>query len=185
MADIINGQVVGTWARGYNCGIGGLGTCYQYNTYRVRKFKNRLLITRTYSSRSGDSAGELVCSEAYIQEIVAAGVFNVDFRQSALFAKLAKQPVLSAEGFIGSDTQLSSTYTQDNESVLKLSDFDGTTPAITNPNTPNNPTNNGNNGGNNNGGNTTNGLTLDQLLPYIAGTIVLLGVVLIVVLNRK
>ncbi|MBO0947006.1 hypothetical protein [Fibrella forsythiae] len=169
-----NGQIIGKLDSPYQCG-GSIFTapslCIEHYEYRVRKVGKYLILTWT-TDRPGQlkDKGEMVLDAAFRKN--NPNIYP-EFAQSQLFQTLASDETLKSLNLYGQEIPLSSEYTRDNESILVATDIN-TTPLT--PGNPNNPTA---------GDGTTTGLTLDQLLPYLAGAVVLIGLTLIVVLVKR
>lgn len=170
---IKNGQIIGTASVQRFLNRGPVLETY---TFRARKVKsNPAYLVISWTSDEGDwpAQGEMCLRAAGIKDWDAKGIFTPEFRQSDLWDKLASDGTLVNLGFTNEQTSLGPQYLSDNETVLTAALFTTaalTTPDLGNTTPPKGPA-------------TTNGLTLDQLLPYIAGAIVLLG--LAVILSKR
>ncbi|MEZ0610436.1 hypothetical protein ACAW74_18120 [Fibrella sp. WM1] len=142
--------------------------CIERYVFRVRLINGLLVLTQSSDRPGLAEKGERVLNETFYKNNPP---LYADFLLSPLYQKLASDGTLKGAILYGDDKWLPSEYTRDNETILNPSTINNgvTGPVVTLP------------------GNDTpdNGLTLDQLLPYIAGSIVLIGIVLIITLTRR
>jgi hypothetical protein len=164
---IKNGQVVARTSTWYAPGR------YENEEVRIRKLDNILVLTIT-TDRPGRLAdmGERVMYEQFR----AAWVKHLDpgFAQSTLFTKLASDNTLKKRNIyaVPDGFQLDSQWTRDNETIIDPARFTMPAPGHELEEEEEEE-------------DTSSGLTFDQLLPYFAGGLILLGAFLIYKLTRK